>query len=302
MNYSHKITIFTPSYNRAFLLPRLYESLILQSYKDFEWLIVDDGSTDNTEQIVSEWLRSNKIPIRYYKQENGGKHRAINKGLDLANGELFFIVDSDDELPNNSLSYIYKYSKNISNNLVGVVGRKQYFNKGLIGKKFPKKQFISDPINKTYELGLKGDLAEVVKTEILKQCKFPDFEGEKFSSESMMWNQLSKKGFKLLYFDVPVYNAEYLYGGLTSNSIQNRRKSGKYSTLLYKELAEYDELTIKHKFRAYINFWRFSFYNGRSISQNFILLEYKYIGFVTFPFGVIATIFDYFSILHSNKK
>ena len=92
------LSIFTPSYNRAYILPILYKSLVGQTDNNFEWVIVDDGSSDNTEELVNEWIAENKIHIVYYKQENQGKHIAINSGVKRASGELFFIVDSDDSL------------------------------------------------------------------------------------------------------------------------------------------------------------------------------------------------------------
>lgn len=111
------ITVFTPSYNRAYCLPRLYISLKTQTYIDFEWLIIDDGSFDDTEQLVREWLQTPMSFIRYYKQENGGKHRAINRAVALAKGDLFFIVDSDDYLPSDSLKQLSYYYEQIKENL-----------------------------------------------------------------------------------------------------------------------------------------------------------------------------------------
>jgi glycosyltransferase involved in cell wall biosynthesis len=107
------ITVFTPTYNRAKLLKRLYDSLCVQTFTDIEWLIIDDGSVDNTEKIVNGFIAENKIGIRYIKQRNGGKHRAINHGVREAKGELFFIVDSDDWLPEDSLETINKYYQGI---------------------------------------------------------------------------------------------------------------------------------------------------------------------------------------------
>ena len=104
-----KITIFTPTYNRDYIIINLYKSLLIQTLKDFEWLIIDDGSTDNTELLVSSFIKDNKINIRYIKQQNGGKHRAINKALEEAKGELFFIVDSDDQLVDNAIERILYY-------------------------------------------------------------------------------------------------------------------------------------------------------------------------------------------------
>ena len=107
MEFPHKITVFTPTYNRANLLETLYRSLQRQSFSDFEWLVVDDGSTDDTQALFAQWQREdNPFPIRCVYQENGGKCRAINKGLALAQGELFFTVDSDDYLTDDALEKI----------------------------------------------------------------------------------------------------------------------------------------------------------------------------------------------------
>ena len=89
------ITVFTPTYNRAHLLSNLYQSLLQQKAEDFEWLVVDDGSTDGTEELVNQWIEEAAFTIRYFKKENGGKHTAINKGVQLAEGDLFFIIDKN---------------------------------------------------------------------------------------------------------------------------------------------------------------------------------------------------------------
>lgn len=102
-----RITVFTPTYNRAYIIEKLYRSLQRQTFEDFEWLVVDDGSNDDTEKLFSEWQKEeNKFPIRFYKQENKGKCQAINTALDLAEGLLFFTVDSDDYLTDDALQKI----------------------------------------------------------------------------------------------------------------------------------------------------------------------------------------------------
>ena len=103
-----KLTIFTPTYNRAYTLKKLYASLIEQINQNFEWLIVDDGSTDNTEEVVKQWVDEKKITIRYFKQRNGGKQRAHNKGVEICNTELFICVDSDDYIVKDSVDKILK--------------------------------------------------------------------------------------------------------------------------------------------------------------------------------------------------
>lgn len=104
-----KITVFTPTYNRGYCLERLFKSLLDQTFKDFEWLIIDDGSTDNTEKLVENFQKSCKdFPIIYKKTENGGKHRAINRGMSLVNGEMILFMDSDDWLRKDALEWIIK--------------------------------------------------------------------------------------------------------------------------------------------------------------------------------------------------
>lgn len=111
-----RITVFTPTFNRGYIIEKLYESLKNQTFKEFEWLVIDDGSNDNTEEIFDKINKNNDFfKVRYYKKENGGKHRAINQGVELAEGELFFIVDSDDQLTSYALEYIDKWEKSIEN-------------------------------------------------------------------------------------------------------------------------------------------------------------------------------------------
>jgi len=287
-----KFTIFTPTFNRENTLPRLYQSLLSQSYNDFEWLIVDDGSSDNTQELIQSFINENKINIIYFKQENGGKHRAINKGLELARGEFFFIVDSDDYLPNKSLQIISEKAKNLSNDIIGVAGRKQYPNSIIIGDKYSKDEFVSDHIEKTYIKNLKGDLAEVIKTNVLRKFKFPDFQGEKFCAEGLIWNRLATSGYKILFFNIPIYNGEYLEGGLSANSIKNRRKSATYTMQLYSELLKDGRIGTFIKIRTYTNFWRFSFFSHLSFFDKWMKIDKSILGLFCYPLGFLMKIKD----------
>ncbi|WP_238251955.1 glycosyltransferase family 2 protein [Capnocytophaga cynodegmi] len=285
------ITIFTPTYNRANTLTRLYESILKQTNKNFEWLIVDDGSSDNTEKLVNEWIEESKILISYYKQTNGGKHRAINKGTELAKGELFFIVDSDDFLPENSIESICSYYPLLTGNIVGLAGRRQYPNGKIIGDIFHQDKFVSDHIEKTYVMGLNGDLSEVVKTDILREFKFPDFLGEKFCAESLVWNRIGKK-YKIIFTNEVFYYCEYLEGGLSENSIKNRRKSPHYAMQLYSELAKDERLPLLIKIRTYINFWRFSFFSKDSFRSKLSKLDNRFLAIICFPMGWVMKLKD----------
>ncbi len=254
-------------------------------------MIVDDGSTDDTQNIVNDWIKEGEIPIRYYKQENGGKHRAINKGLDVAQGELFFIVDSDDILPVNSLEIINNKVDAIfaNNKIAGVVGRKAYFN----GKKVGTTEFFEDKISNALDIRfkhhLKGDLAEVFKLDILKEYLFPSFEKERFCPEALVWNRIAEK-YEMLYFDQIVYKCEYLEDGLTSKITKLRQQSPNSSMLYYSELEKYN-IPLIQKIKANINFWRFSFASPNSIIQNLQRVS-VILSIIGLPIGFVMAIND----------
>ncbi len=221
------ITIFTPAYNRAYILSDLWESLKAQDNFSFEWLIVDDGSTDETEKLVNHFIsNTSEFPINYIKKENGGKHRAINLGVKSARGELFFIVDSDDKLPPKAVSTILYYYSGIFREpaFAGLAGCKHDFNGNLIGTTFPA-EYIDATSFERDKLGISGDKAEVFLTEILKKYPFPEFENENFLSEAVVWNKIAADGYKLRWFNADIYHCEYLNDGLTYNLRKNYRKN-----------------------------------------------------------------------------
>lgn len=295
MKTSSLISIFTPTYNRATLLERLYISLVNQPIRNFEWIVVDDGSSDNTEEIVQGLINRKEIVITYLKQKNSGKHIAINTGLDHANGDWFFIVDSDDYLTSNALMIVNEnIDKNSQNNYFGYAFRRAYEGGKTIGGKFPidTPEFSATIIERTVKYHISGDMAEVFKTDLLRQCKFDDGFNEKFCAEGLMLNRTAKLGAKLLYIDKYIYICEYLPGGLTDNSVLNRRKSPKYATLVYKELAEVDSLPVKYKFKAYSNYWRFSFFIKTSFIEKIRNINGSLLGLISFPFGYAMKLKD----------
>ncbi|MDH5828698.1 glycosyltransferase family 2 protein [Sphingobacterium faecium] len=299
MKSSNLITIFTPTYNRATLLGRLYDSLINQSFNNFEWIIVDDGSSDNTEEVVQTFLKEDKLAITYVKQQNSGKHIAINTGLDHAQGEWFFIVDSDDYLIPDALKIVNEYlAKNTTYNYDGFAFRRAYEGGTSIGGEFPEgiQEFAATIIERTVKYRVSGDMAEVFKTDLLRECKFDEGFNEKFCAEGLMLNRTAKLGAKLLYIDQYIYICEYLPGGLTDNSVGNRRRSPKYATMVYKELAEVRSLPIKYKLKAYSNYWRFSFFINCSWYEKIRNINGSFLGLISLPFGYIMKLKDDFNL------
>ena len=254
------ITVFTPTYNRAHLLPRLYESLGKQTFKDFEWVIVDDGSVDETRNVVSEFESDNeKFLIRYYNQENGGKHRAINRGVKEAKGELFFIADSDDWLPENALEMVVAAYEKVKDdkNIAGIVGLDCYDNGSITGSGLPKDIIDCNAIEIRLKYQVTGDLKEVFRTSVLREFPFPEIDGERFCPEQLVWFRVAQK-YKLRYLNKPIYIAEYQEQGITSSITKVRMKSPIASMMTYVELNGYD-IPFSSKIKAAINYWRFRF-------------------------------------------
>ncbi len=253
------ITVFTPTYNRAHLLPRVYESLCRQTFRDFEWVIVDDGSVDDTKSL-SLSLPSREgtfFPIRYFRQENGGKHRAINRGVKEARGELFLILDSDDTLPPQSLELINHYYQQIKDDASfgGVCGYMAHHDGTIIGRGNDDDVLDANSIEMRYKYNIQGDMLEVFRTSVMREIPFPEIQGEKFVSEALVWNRIACK-YRLRIFHKVVYYRDYLDGGLTDKIVKIRMTSPIASMMTYAELNSY-QIPFVSKVKAAINYWRF---------------------------------------------
>ena len=221
------ITIMTPTYNRAYILKEAYDSLRKQNSFDFEWIIVDDGSTDETEEIVRVWMEEEKnFSIVYEKQKSGGKHRAVNKGVSLAKYDYFLILDSDDRLTDNAVTLIHKWIAEIAdlNGFAGVAGLRGNINTAIQEAK--QKKYIDATNLERQKYNIFVEQAEVYKTEILKKYPFPEFDGENFIRESSVWDRIAKDGWKLRWYSEIIYLWDYIEDGLTKNtSLQTYAKN-----------------------------------------------------------------------------
>lgn len=244
------ITIFTPTFNRSYIIGRLYESLRRQTCKDFEWLVVDDGSTDDTFRLFETWQRVQDFPVRYIRQENGGKHRAINRGVKEAKGELFFIVDSDDELTPDAVSMIAKYSDRCKESVAGLCFRRINIADGkILGAAFPKKEFKANLWEISYKYHVLGDKAEVFRTDVLRQYPFPEIDGEKFVPESFVWGQIADK-YDLWWIDEGIYLCEYLEDGLSLNFKRNLKANPRGFALYYQSCLWRKEIPVRRRLKC----------------------------------------------------
>ena len=252
------ITILTPTFNRAYLLPRLFESLTHQTDFDFEWLVMDDGSTDGTSDLFAgKTFLSAPFPIRYYQQENGGKHRALNAGVKQAKGDFIFIADSDDWLLPQSVAIVGQHTSAIAddNTFAGVAGLDIFDDERIVGTGLPQDIIDCNAMDIRYRYHVDGDLKEVFKTTVLQEFPFPEIQDEKFCPEQLVWFRIAQK-YKLRYFNTPIYVAEYQPNGITASIIRVRMLAPQATCMMYAEMLAY-KIPFKEKIKAAINFWRF---------------------------------------------
>lgn len=196
-NYSYTFTVFTPTYNRAHTLPRVYESLKQQTYRDFEWLIVDDGSTDNTRELVEQWQQSATFPIRYIYQTNSGKHNAYNRAAKEARGQLFTCLDSDDACLPEALARFQHHWQSIPKaeraQFSGVDCLCQDQNGNLVGSAFPTNPTDANYFEMRYRLRVDGEKWGCQRTAVLRQFSFPEIRGKKlYVPENIIWSSIAQ--------------------------------------------------------------------------------------------------------------
>ncbi len=239
--YPYSFTIFIPTYNRAHLLPRALESIASQSYRDFEVIIIDDGSTDNTRKLVEEWIKKNVFSIRYFYQENRGKPSAHNKAVKKAKGHFFVTLDSDDVLAPQSLELLKEawdnIPKNKKNYFAGVEGNCHLLHdpKRISGSYFPQQILDCTFIEMRYKYRVKGDKKGFILTSILKKYLFPIFPGEKHIRESTIWSRISGP-FIFRYINTPIQYIEQFKTGLTGRHKIIKLKNPKGYSLSFLEI------------------------------------------------------------------
>jgi glycosyltransferase involved in cell wall biosynthesis len=271
--YKYKFTVFTPTYNRAHTLTRVYNSLANQTFKDFEWLIVDDGSTDNTGEIVNKWIKNSKFSIRYIKKQNGGKHTAINVGVKEAQGELFLIHDSDDSCVPETIERFSFHWDSIQpedkSKFSGVTVLCKNSEGEIVGDKFSESPMDMSALEIRSQFKVEGEKWGFHKTDIFKEFPFPEFKGERFISEGLIWNRMAMK-YKVRHVNEVLRIYEYSPDGLVASMLKIRLNSPIGTRLYYNELSSLP-ISIKLKVKAIINYCRFSFHSN--ISSNKIVNE-----------------------------
>ena len=266
------ITVFTPTYNRSSLLKRCFDSLVAQTSYNFVWLIIDDGSTDDTKSVVDHLKNISSFKIEYYYKENGGKPSAHNFALDVCSTDYFLILDSDDILDSNAIDILSKKIELIKNrdDIAGIIG-----NRGKIGSN----DVIGSPMpNLMYAKGIElyqkyhftGDTLRLYKTKVLKDYPFPLIEGEKFVPENIVFDAIDSN-YDLLVIKEVLYLGEYQENGYSKRINLYRHNNPIGYSLSLKSAAE-TAVVLKKKINWTILFiiWTKSFK-----LKSFSIFKYK---------------------------
>lgn len=284
-------SICIPTYNRKYILSRALKSLENQTFKDFEVLVVDDGSTDDTGAFMDKYIESTKMNVRYFYKNNGGKHTALNLGIRNAQGMFFVILDSDDIFSDDCLKFFYNKSKMINENddICGIIARCGHMDTGkMIGKPFPKDGFITSYLDIHFGSGLSlfhtgySDCLEAMKTEIMKKYSWPETIKTKFIPEDYVTDQIGME-YKLLGFNKTVEYKEYFTDGITKNQEEYKKKNIDGYLLKYiwniKNLLQNSNMGLLARFRiCYQYFYGVSLKNGCIRERNInIPFPYKHI-------------------------
>ena len=266
-----RITVFTPTYNRAYTLTRLYDSLKNQTFHDFEWVIVYDVSTDDTTMVVNRFVDEKPFfPIVYERTENGGKHRAINRGIKHVSGELMLLMDSDDWLREDALELIDNVEKTIpeqeKDSFAGVQGLCAHTDGEIIGKTFEGEVLDTTTIERSKH-NITGDKCEVYYTGVMRRYPFPEFEGERFLTEGLVWDKMAADGLKIRYFNEAIYFCEYLEDGLTHGGNMLYARNPKQWGLFIHRNYEYGKEDLFHVMLKIYTYYLFEKSLGMGISE-----------------------------------
>lgn len=284
-----KLTVFTPTFNRAYCLGTTYKSLVNQTCKEFIWLIIDDGSTDGTEELVKKWQEENWIEIFYIWQKNQGMHGAHNTAYEKITTELNVCIDSDDYMPSDAVEKILnKWNEQGGTNVSGIIGLDSYTNGKIIGTKLPENLYMSTLFDLYERYGVTGDKKLVYRTELTKLYPYPIFKNERYVGLAYKYYKLDEK-YKLLLLNEVLCCVEYLEDGSSLNMLRQYRKNPRGFAFYRKELMKLSFGSTTFKFRQAIHY-----VSSCLISKDTNLLmatPKKAMTILAIPFGLLLFIY-----------
>ncbi|WP_249869466.1 glycosyltransferase family 2 protein [Oceanobacillus saliphilus] len=284
-----QLTIFTPTYNRAYCLHHCYESLTRQTCKDFIWLIIDDGSTDNTKELVEAWMEDNLVEINYHWQENQGMHGAHNTAYDMIDTELNVCIDSDDYMPDDAVEQILSFwNKSVTDQVSGMIGLDADQSGAVIGTRLPEQIEQSTLFDLYSKHGVKGDKKLVYRSDLTRKYPYPLFKGEKYVGLAYKYYMLDKD-YEMLLMNEVLCCVEYLPDGSSKNMLKQYRTNPLGFSFYRKELMKLPFVTNSFKFRQAIHY-----VSSSLLSKNTTFLQEtpnKVLTFLAIPFGTMLYLY-----------
>jgi len=289
------LTVFTPTFNRSHTLPRTYKSLLHQTCKDFIWLIVDDGSSDGTKELVGSWIQEDEISIKYIYQDNQGMHGAHNTAYRNIDTELNVCIDSDDYMPNDAIEKILTcWRERGSDAYAGVIGLDYSVNGNLIGTAFPE-GMMETTLSGFYERGGKGDKKLVYRTDIIKSYpEYPIFEDEKYFGLAYKYHLIDQE-YKLLVLNEPLVIVDYQPDG-SSLGMFRQYWNNPNGFMFFRKSEMRLQKSVSSRFRSCIHYVSHCIRAGKK--NEFYLNSHPVLTFFAIPFGFML----YLYTKHKVKK
>lgn len=312
-NASPCFTIFIPTYNRALLLSRAFAGIEAQTFRDFEVVIVDDGSTDGTDSLVAAWKETVDFPVVYFRQANQGKYVAHNVGVELARGRFFVLLDSDDRLLPEALERLLFHWEAIPeadrHRFAGVEGLVESMDgQRRLTKPFPESPLDAGYLELWYRRGITGEKRGFMLTDILRQYPYPIFPGERHIRDSITWKRIALK-YVMRGVNETMQQMEHQPDGLTSNRFAARMNSPRGFHLFYLEdVTIYRPWLSRRQFRrSMIDYIRFALHCGMGPVAQARETGFDPFWLLLFPAGVVRWLVDLYRLRfkggqHPNKK
>ena len=298
-----QITILTATYNRAHLLPDLYASLCRQTSKTFTWFIVDDGSEDNTKELVTGWMqKGHDFEIEYHYIQNGGKNRAINYGVKHINTPYTMIVDSDDYLTDDAIEYLTPKAIEVlkDKTIAGISALKGDKEESPLQQpRFGDRAYITANNLERANYGLERDACEVYKTDILLNHPFEVWKGEKFVPEEIVWNQIALEGLSLRWYNKVTCIVRYQEEGLTKDSFKLLRNNPMGYAAMYNQRITLSK-SVKEKFYNAVQM--VALYILANKYNNICKSRSKYLAILAIPFGYILSLRRRYQYINQDKN
>lgn len=292
-------TVFIPAFNRAYVLPRTLASIEAQTLRDFEVLVIDDGSTDNTRELVHQWAARMPFDVRYHYQANGGKHVAHNTMLGLARGGLVALLDSDDMLVPTALERFQYHWEQIPagqrESFAGVEGLMSRLEDGMVcGKPFPADMLDADHIEVRIRLGIGGEKRNAIRTDVLRRFPYPVFPGERHVRPSLLWDRLAEAGYRFRFFNEVVQILDQKPDGISANLFRMRMRNPRgLRHCMREEIRLHGPfLSPRQRWRLGVRYVRYSLHAGYGLVRQYRDINAKGLWLSSLPAGVCGWLKD----------